>query len=160
MQDWAGSVCGVSVSGRGGQNKQTQEKQTAASCISDQRGSSVSISSSSTWTEPPKRSAVRCDPKVSLLVTGVGWDSLPLGSGDLTQKCKKKGTEPGGGKVRKRRRRWGKSGCEEEEGRKQKNKNKKKKEKKIIEDISQARSRLVKTNYVNREVKGEQIVQM
>lgn len=27
---------------------------------------------SSTWTEPPSLSAVRCDPSVSLLVTGVG----------------------------------------------------------------------------------------
>lgn len=36
----------------------------------------------STWTEPPSLSAVRCDPRSSLLVTGVGWDSLPLGSGD------------------------------------------------------------------------------
>lgn len=50
------------------------------SCISYQ-----SSSSSGTWTEPPSRSAVRCDPIVSLLVTGVGWDSLPLGSGDLIQ---------------------------------------------------------------------------
>lgn len=56
------------------------------SCISHQ---SSSRSSSGTWTEPPSRSAVRCDPRVSLLVTGVGWDSLPLGSGDLTQRANK-----------------------------------------------------------------------
>lgn len=37
---------------------------------------------SSTWTEPPSLSAVTWDPRVSLLVTGVGWDSLRLGSGD------------------------------------------------------------------------------
>lgn len=77
-----------------------------ASCISHWRSSS----NSSTWTEPPSRSAVRCDPKVSLLVTGVGWNSLPLGSGDLTQRAK--GVEAGGDEVVRKsmvgeRRSWG-----------------------------------------------------
>lgn len=40
---------------------------------------------SGTWTEPPSPSAVRCDPSGSLL-TGVGWDSLRLGSGDWANK--------------------------------------------------------------------------
>lgn len=85
-----GRQCGVGE--RGGQ---THTRNYEASCISHQSSSS---SSSSTWTEPPSRSAVRCDPRVSLLVTGVGWDSLPLGSGDLTQRAKK-GVEAGGGEV-------------------------------------------------------------
>lgn len=36
----------------------------------------------STWTDPPSLSAVRWEPSSSRLVTGVGWDSLPLPSGD------------------------------------------------------------------------------
>lgn len=67
------SKCGVSVKEVGTHrythtNAQTK-KTNYASCI---RHQSRSSSSSSTWTEPPSLSAVRCDPRVSLLVTGVG----------------------------------------------------------------------------------------
>lgn len=91
--------------GRSGSVKSVWEgrsdiESNAGSCICHR--SSSSSSSSSTWTEPPSRSAVRCDPKVSLLVTGVGWDSLPLGSGDLTQRAKR--VEAGGREVVRRRR--------------------------------------------------------
>lgn len=93
-----GRQCEVSErEGRGG--GQTHRQTYMASCMSHQ---SSSCSSSSTWTEPPSRSAVRCDPRVSLLVTGVGWDSLPLGSGDLTQRAKR--VEAGGCEVVRRER--------------------------------------------------------
>lgn len=55
------------------ENKE-RERSTPTACSTAQ--------TPSTWTEPPSLSAVRCDPRSSLLVTGVGWDSLPLGSGD------------------------------------------------------------------------------
>lgn len=145
-----------------------------ASCISHRSSSS---SSSSTWTEPPSRSAVRCDPRVSLLVTGVGWDSLPLGSGDLTQRAKR--VEAGGREVVRRRRRgggrrrlWGEGsggwgwGNVVGEGVRVKvwregqggggewmKKKKKQKQKNYRRHLS-SRSRLVKTNYVNRGVEG------
>lgn len=88
-------------------SKHTQ-KNYSASCISHQ--SSSSSTSSSTWTEPPSLSAVRCDPRVSLLVTGVGWDSLPLGSGDLTQRAKR--VEAGVREVMRKGGGWEWVGCD------------------------------------------------
>lgn len=140
---------------------------------------SSSCSSSSTWTEPPSRSAVRCDPRVSLLVTGVGWDSLPLGSGDLTQRAKR--VEAGGCEVvrrergvkkfvgvmgqgvrewRVRERQCGWRGWGQKCGRTMRGvgeggwiKKKEKKNKNYRRHLP-SRSRLVKTNYVNRGVEG------
>lgn len=138
----------------------THKKNYMATCMSHQSGSS-SISSN-TWTEPPSRSAVRCDPRVSLLVTGVGWDSLPLGSGDLTQRAKR--VEAGGGEVVKRGgedvgsggeamwwegRGWGARGKGEWVKKKQNKKTRKQKQKNYRRHLP-SRSRLVKTNYVNR----------
>lgn len=156
----AGRQCGVSVCLCGGRARHIQKY--VASCISHQGSSSSS--SSSTWTEPPSRSAVRCDPRVSLLVTGVGWDSLPLGSGDLMQRAKR--VEAGGSEVVRRRRRrggrrlwecgvWGGEG----RGRTRRrgvNENKKKETKqKNYRRHLPSRSRLVKKNYVNRS-RGKQ----
>jgi len=56
------------------ENRERKRSTTPTACSTAQ--------TPSTWTEPPSLSAVRCDPRSSLLVTGVGWDSLPLGSGD------------------------------------------------------------------------------
>lgn len=157
---------------RGEKNRQNY----VDSCSSQQSSSS---SSSCTWTEPPSRSAVRCDPRVSLLVTGVGWDSLPLGSGDLTQRAKrvevdgrevvrkKEGRTEGGGcgglggevgrgivvKVGRCRKKCWRScdwmGMEEVEGGKQK---------KIIEDISQAEAGWLRQTMLIGGVKGSIIL--
>lgn len=147
--------CGVSVRG-------VRTQKNYASCI--RHPSSSSSSSSSTWTEPPSLSAVRCDPRVSLLVTGVGWDSLPLGSGDLTQRAKKGGLRQvvakwwkeewvgGGGGVVGRvcERMWQGGGREGGEGWGWL-KEKKKGHKKIIEDISQAEAGLLRHTKLIKE---------
>lgn len=148
--------------GRSGSVKSAWEgrsdiESNVASCICHLSSSS---SSSSTWTEPPSRSAVRCDPKVSLLVTGVGWDSLPLGSGDLTQRVKR--VEAGGREVVRRRRGgerrlWGEGwgnvvGRVREGTRRRGSKLKKRnKNKKIIEDISQAEAGLLRQTMLIEE---------
>lgn len=133
------------------------------SCISHQ---SSSRSSSGTWTEPPSRSAVRCDPRVSLVVTGVGWDSLPLGSGDLTQRANKgvwrqmgrkwwktgRGGVEDAGEVKGQRWIWWRKEWKRQQGRG--GEWMKKKETKNYRRHLPSRSRLVKTNYVNKGVKG------
>lgn len=134
--------CGVSA--KGVRTHNLKNKNYRPSCISHQN-------SSSTWTEPPSLSAVRCDPRVSLLVTGVGWDSLPLGSGDLTQRAKR--VEAGGHKVTEGvgEEMWW-VGCvwkNKEEG-----SDWKKKRKKNYRSHIPSRSGLVKTYYVNRGVEG------
>jgi len=67
------------------ENRERKRSTTPTACSTAQ--------TPSTWTEPPSLSAVRCDPRSSLLVTGVGWDSLPLGSGDWHDSNGGKGVE-------------------------------------------------------------------